>query len=58
MSKKESYKLVIPIGEYLELLNEIEKVIPKSKTVSYWKILGILENNRKIINPVRDKLYF
>ena len=57
-SKKEAYKLIISIDDYMTLLDEIENSIPENKTVSYVTIMSILENNRKVINPIKDKLYF
>ena len=36
--------------EYNTLLNEIDENIPMDKVLSYWKILSLLEKDKKIIN--------
>ena len=56
--KKEAYQLTISINDYITLMDEIEKSIPKSKSLSWWTIMGILETDRKVINPKDGQLYY
>jgi hypothetical protein len=54
----EAYQLTIPVDDYLELLKEIEQIVPLDKSSVFWKIISILENKREIINPIKGKLYY
>ena len=54
----ESYQLTIPVDQHIDLLKEIEQIVPADKSSVYWKIITILENKREIINPIQGKLYY